>query len=334
MKTALYFEKTDDDKVKCTLCPHYCFINEGKTGICKVRRNSNSELFSESYGKVSAIHVDPIEKKPLFHYYPGSNIISVGGIGCNLKCKFCQNWDISQVDPELFKQFKEYSVDDIIDRVLQAPSNLGIAYTYNEPTVWYEYMLDIAKIAQEKNLKNVIVTNGYINEKPLAELLDYMDAFNVDLKSFSDEFYKKITFSTLEPVKRSIKQIKAKGKHLEITNLIIPSLNDNEEKFEELVKWVAAETGPDTPLHLSRYFPAYKLSIPPTPIYTLDKLYDIARKHLNYVYQGNVGHGSKEDTVCHKCGTQVIKRTGYHTEKLAIDDNGNCVNCGNHIVIQ
>jgi pyruvate formate lyase activating enzyme len=331
----MYYEKSADNSVICRLCPHNCLINDGATGICGVRKNRKSMLISECYGVVSAIHNDPIEKKPLYHYYPGRDILSVGGIGCNLKCSFCQNWEISQEATKYIDSYKVHSVEEIIGEAIKIPSSIGIAYTYNEPTVWYEFMLDLAKEASDKHLKNVMVTNGYINREPLDELLKYMDAFNVDLKAFNDSFYRRITKSELKPVLRSIQQISESGKHLEITNLVIPTLNDDEEEFRKMVRWIASETGRDTVFHISRYFPNYKMHIASTPRDTLDKFYDIAREYLNYVYLGNVAYDPrKSSTYCSECGSEIIERTGYSTYMTGIDNSGRCKHCGNKVVIQ
>jgi len=331
----MYYEKSADNSVVCRLCPHNCLIKDEDTGICRVRKNEGSRLISKCYGVVSAIHNDPIEKKPLYHFYPGRDILSIGGIGCNLKCSFCQNWEISQEATDYIDSYKIHTVDEIIAEALKSSTNIGIAYTYNEPTVWYEFMLDIAKEAHIKHLKNVMVTNGYINEEPLNELLKYMDAFNVDLKAFNDSFYRKITKSELMPVLKSIKQISESGRHMEITNLVIPTLNDDEEEFREMVKWIATETGKDTVLHISRYFPNYKMHIESTPRHILDKFYKIAREYLNYVYVGNVTYDPrKSSTYCSECGSEIIERTGYSTYMTGVDESGRCKHCGNNVVIQ
>jgi len=333
MKQTLYFKKIDANRIKCNLCPHHCILKQGETGICRVRKNINSELYSLNYGKICSAHFDPVEKKPLYHFFPGKTILSLGSVGCNLHCKNCQNYDISQSSVEEYPYLKGYSVKEIINIAKSKTDNIGIAYTYNEPTVWYEYMLDIAKEAKKENLKNVMVTNGYINKKPLEELTHYIDAFSVDLKGWTEEFYKKITSSKLEPVKDTLKLIKKKGNHLEITNLVIPTLNDAEETFEKMVIWIANETGKDTVLHISRYFPIYKLNIRATSVEKLLKLYNIAKKHLDYVYVGNVIIPKTENTYCSKCGKLLIERQAYTINDIGIDKNGNCKYCGNKIVL-
>jgi len=332
MREALYYSKIDEQTIRCELCPHNCILAEGKRGICRVRKNYNGKLFSENYSNVCSLNFDPIEKKPLYHYFPGSTILSVGSVGCNLSCKFCQNWHISQTNVDDYPNLKNYSAEEIVKIALQKPENTGIAYTYNEPIVWYEYMFDIAKLAHENNLKNVMVTNGFINKEPLSELINYIDAFSVDLKAFSESFYKNLTSSKLEPVKNTLKFIKEKGKHLEITNLVITELNDDEIEFEKMVKWISNELGEDTAFHISRYFPAYKLNVNQTSPEKLSKLFEIANKHLNYVYLGNIITGEGQNTYCKNCKTQVINRQGYFTKITSLDKNGYCKKCKTKII--
>ncbi len=332
MKEALFYEKLTNNKVKCTLCPHNCIIDDGKRGICKVRINNNGTLYSEVYDKISSINNDPIEKKPLYHFSPGRDIVSIGSVGCNLQCKFCQNWEISQTSVSDYHYIRDISPDEIIQLALKNNS-IGIAYTYNDPIVWFEFMLEIAKSAKEKNLKSVMVTNGYINREPLEMLLPYIDAYSIDLKSFTDDFYKKITLSYLQPVKDSIKFLSKNNKHIELTNLVIPTLNDDIDIFEDMVKWIANEIGKNTVFHISRYFPTYKLKIEPTPVDKLLELFEIAKKHLNYVYLGNVSISDGENTVCDNCGKTVITRQRYFVKTNGIDKEGRCKSCGNKVVM-
>lgn len=332
MKEALYYSTNEDKSVICRLCPHFCNIKPKKRGICKIRYNKDGVLISEVYGLVSSFHFDPVEKKPLYHFYPGSVIFSIGTIGCNMQCKFCQNCDISQADTDNFPALRPYFPDDLVKMALKEPTNIGIAYTYNEPSIWYEFMLDIARQARSVNLKNVMVTNGFINPEPLDELLNYMDAFNVDLKAFNDQFYKKYTSSRLEPVKEALKQIKSKDKHLEITNLVIPTLNDDETEFEQMVTWIADSLGKDTVFHISRYYPHYQITIKETLPELLLKFFHIAKKHLDYVYIGNIALNDGHNTYCNKCGKEVINRVGYYTYVSGIDVRGHCVYCGNSIL--
>ncbi|MEA3496880.1 MAG: AmmeMemoRadiSam system radical SAM enzyme [Bacteroidota bacterium] len=332
MQKAKFYTKLENKKVQCLLCPHNCIIANGEIGICNVRKNIKGELYSENYRKTCSLSFDPIEKKPLYHFYPGNIIFSVGSIGCNLKCKFCQNWEISQTKVSDFNYLQNYSPTEIIEKSKQNKNNIGIAFTYNEPTVWYEFMLEIAKESKKIDLKNVVVTNGFINEKPLEELLNFTDAFNIDLKAFNNNFYKQQTEAKLEPVLKNIKAISKKGKHIELTNLIIPTLNDDEKEFREMLKWIANETGQDTVLHLSRYFPNHKMNIPPTPENKLLQLYEIAKEYLNFVYLGNISTSKGQNTYCPNCGELLIKRTGYSTFIKNLNKNGKCKYCKEEVV--
>ena len=283
MKEALYYEKLDKNRVKCHLCPYECLISEGGKGACGVRVNKAGILYSEVYGKTTSIALDPIEKKPLYRYHPGEYILSLGTKGCNLHCDFCQNWHISQ---ELDAPTKNITSQEIIDKA-KAARSFGIAYTYNEPFIWYEFVLETAKLARTSGLKNVLVTNGYVNIDPLKEMLPFIDAMNIDLKSFDDNFYIKICRGRLKPILEVIK-VSAKACHVELTNLIIPTLNDSEDSIHKMVDWIYNNLGPEIPLHLSRYFPCFNMDLPSTPIQTLDKASKIAKEKLKYVYTGNV----------------------------------------------
>jgi pyruvate formate lyase activating enzyme len=318
-------------KVNCNLCPHNCRIKEGDTGICNVRRNIEGKLISENYGILSAINFDPIEKKPLYHFCPGSIILSLGGIGCNLKCKCCQNWQISQTSAEEFRFQDIYKPEDMIRLTRSRSNNIGIAYTYNEPTVWYEFMLETARLVMQEGQKNVVVSNGFINEAPLRELLKYIDAFNIDLKAFNDKFYKEVSSARLKPVKETLKIISESGKHLEITNLVIPGLNDDESEFTEMVRWIADELGKDIVLHLSRYHPVYRMDIEPTGHVILERLYNIASGILDYVFVGNINIKDYQDTKCSVCNKTLIRRTGYFVEITGMDSDGKCLNCGTSV---
>jgi pyruvate formate lyase activating enzyme len=332
MKRALYYKTLENGIVKCKLCPHYCVIGDNEHGLCNVRINKKGNLYSELFEKVTAMGLDPIEKKPLYHFYPGSKILSIGSLGCTMKCMFCQNYRISQATPESYNQPNSYSVDSIVKLASKQAGNIGIAFTYNEPGTFYEYMIEVAKLAIPAGLKTVMVTNGYINREPLEALIPYIDAFNVDLKAFSESFYKSITQSRLSPVKKTIQRIAQAKKHLEITNLVIPGMNDNYAEFEEMVLWISKETGDQTPLHISRYFPDYQLKIASTPINLLLDLYEIAKKHLKYVYLGNVVDTSRDTTFCHECNHTLIIREPDKTIITGLDMNGNCTNCGNHVL--
>jgi len=283
VKEALFYQAKDNLKVQCLLCPHNCLIPEGRVGLCGVRKNQKGKLYSLVYGQVTSLALDPIEKKPLYHYHPREFILSVGTKGCNLSCLFCQNWNISK---DLDATTEEVTSDFIVNRARQLNS-FGIAYTYNEPFIWYEFVLDTAKLAKSQGLENVLVTNGFVNLEPLKEILPYIGGMNIDIKSIEDKFYINTCSGRLEPVLNTIKE-SSKHCHIELTNLIIPNLNDSEENFIKLVDWVYNNLGDSVPLHFSRYFPCYKLDFPPTPIVTLKKAEIIAKKKLKYVYLGNV----------------------------------------------
>ena len=273
-------------KAECEICPHHCVLEDGQTGICRARKNSGGEIICENYGKVTSIALDPIEKKPLRRFYPGSKILSVGSYGCNMRCPFCQNSDIAMANGDKIET-KFVPPEILIEKALEltAQGNIGIAYTYNEPLVGYEYVLDSAKLAQKSNLKNVVVTNGTICEKPLTELLPFIDAMNIDLKSFTERFYKMIG-GDLETVKQTIR-LAAKECHVEITTLIVPGENDSEAEIAELSEWLAS-VNPEIPLHITRFFPRWKMTDrDATPLETIYSLAKTAKKHLQYVYEGN-----------------------------------------------
>lgn len=331
MKKAQFFETKERNQVQCHLCPHECNIGEGKTGICRVRKNVDGDLYLSTYGSVSSMGFDPIEKKPLYHYYPGSFIFSVGNFGCNMHCKFCQNWQISQSVPSHVDINRRYHSDELVDMASGRKTNVGIAYTYNEPLVWYEYMMDIALQASKKGLKNIMVTNGFINPDPLDKIIGVIDAFNVDLKAFNEHFYKTQTMSRLKPVKESLKRICGSGKHLEITNLVVSNLNDERDEFEELVKWIAGELGKEIPLHISRYFPVYKSSEPPTDPDKMHELYQLAGEYLDHVYLGNISLHEGQHTFCPGCNQRVVERNRYDVAITGVDEKGNCTNCGRQV---
>ncbi len=283
MKEALFYKKLDGKALRCLLCPHSCHIQEGRHGLCGVRLNKEGKLYSINYGRVSSIALDPIEKKPLYHFHPKSYILSVGTQGCNFACQFCQNWSISK---NLDVLTEPVSSLELIEKAKDAGS-FGIAYTYNEPFIWYEFVYETVQLARKAGLANVLVTNGFVNQEPLEEILPFIDAMNIDLKSIRDDFYKKICQGRLEPVLKTIKRAK-QACHIELTNLIIPTLNDSDDDLVDLVEWVYHELGDEVPLHFSRYFPCYKMSIPSTPKETLQKAQRIALKKLKYVYLGNI----------------------------------------------
>jgi len=311
------FWKKEDGKVRCLLCPHQCLLKEGQYGICGVRRNKDGKLYTLIYSSCSSAYPDPIEKKPLFHFYPRSLVFSLGTIGCNFKCLHCQNYTISQAKPN------EYLLDDIspqeaVERAMKCCK--GIAFTYNEPTIWWEYAYDTAKIAKEKGLYTVFVTNGYINEEPLNEIARYLDAANIDVKSLNDGFYRKICKATLEPVLEACKEYKNKGVYIEITYLVIPTKNDGIEDVKKFCRWVLEELGEMQPVHFTAFYPHYKmLDLPPTSLKKLMEIYNIAKREgLHYVYLGNVPHGAYENTYCHNCGNLLIERYGFSAKIVGL----------------
>jgi pyruvate formate lyase activating enzyme len=329
---ALFYKKREDD-LQCLLCPHHCVIPAGGTGVCMVRRNAGGILKAETWGNLSAINFDPIEKKPLYHFYPGKVILSLGSIGCNMSCQCCQNWQISQTSATDYHFTRSLEPEEIIRLASSRNENVGVAYTYNEPTVWFEYMLDIARPAHASGYKNVMVSNGYINKDPLIELMQYMDAFNIDLKGFTKDFYRKFTGARLVPVLQTLRLIRKAGKHLELTCLVIPGMNDDPGGFRDMTRWIDAELGPETILHLSRYHPTYRMDTAPTPPAKLEELYGIARTKLSYVYVGNILMKDLSDTRCSKCGATVIVRNGYQIKRQSLTHKGTCSHCGNQVII-
>jgi len=274
-------------KVQCEICPHHCKLEEGQVGFCHGRINQDNTIISKSYGKLTALALDPIEKKPLYHFYPGSRIMSIGSYGCNLRCPFCQNCDISMVN-EAEANVVKMQCEDILEKAkfLKSAGNIGVAYTYNEPLIGYEFVRDLAILVKENNLKNVVVSNGYICEEPLKKLLPFIDAFNIDLKGFTQRYYHKLK-GDLATVMRSI-EITSEVCHLEVTTLIVPGENDSEEEMEQLSAWLAS-IRPDIPLHISRFFPRWKMQDKEaTSIKKIYRLAEVARQHLKYVYEGNV----------------------------------------------
>lgn len=327
MKEASYYTKQDNSKVRCLLCPHRCLLHDGQGGICRIRVNRSGILYAETYGKISSIHLDPIEKKPLYHFFPGRNILSIGSVGCNLRCCFCQNCSISQVSHEEFPYLEEVAPGKILETQLRSSNSIGIAYTYNEPVIWFEFVMDTARVIRSAGFKNVLVTNGYIEKEPLLQLAGVVDAFSVDLKSFEDSFYKKVTSSSLSPVLDTLITLRAAGKHLEVVNLVIPGLNDDPSLFETMVKWISTELGRETVLHISAYSPGYLSVEPATPASTILKFKKIADDHLDYVYVGNLTEDANI-TSCPACKNVLIERKGYRTVIQGLTINGECKSCG------
>jgi len=321
--------KESEGKLECLVCPHNCKLGIGKTGICGVRKNTGEKIVLITYDVLSGYAVDPVEKKPLYHFFPGHNILSIGSFGCNMRCDFCQNYHISQNIPKSI--VSDLKVDKIIADALSINNNIGIAFTYNEPIIWFEFIRDVSMIAREKGLYTVIVTNGYVNSEPLGEIINFTDAFNIDLKAFNNTFYRNLTGSELEPVKSSLKQVARSGKHLEVTTLIIPGQNDDEKEMAHQTRWMADELGNETPFHLSRYHPTYKRDSPSTPEVSLKRLYDIASKNLKHVYMGNTASDEGQNTYCQVCGKIVTARSGYRIKIMNLDEKGKCLNCGNQV---
>ncbi len=311
LREALFYTKLDDNYVQCQLCPRRCVIPEGGRGFCGVRKNIGGKLYSLVYGKPGAVHIDAIEKKPLFHVLPGSRTFSIATAGCNLRCKFCQNWQISQAKPEEV-QSVNLEPAQVVAKTKESNCK-SITYTYTEPTIFYEYALETAKIARKEGLKNYMHSAGFINPKPLRELCKYLDAANVDLKGFSEDYYQKFCQGHLKDILRSLKIIKEEGVWLEITNLIIPTLNDDPKLIREMCMWIKDNLGAETPVHFSRFYPMYKLrNLSPTPISTLEKARKIARDvGLKFVYIGNIPGHQGENTYCPACHKLLIERVGY-----------------------
>jgi pyruvate formate lyase activating enzyme len=323
MREAKYWHAEEDGHVRCDLCPHACRLAEGRAGLCRVRQARGGRLFAAGYGLVSSAHVDPIEKKPLYHYRPGAAVFSVGGWGCNFACDFCQNWTISQAAD---LGGTPAAPETVVGEARRSGSP-GIAYTYNEPLVGCEFVADCARLARDAGLFNVLVTNGYVQPGPAAALLPLIDALNVDVKSMDDAFYRAHCRARLEPVLAFCRQAVAAGRHVEITNLVIPGLNDGDAQVAALAEWVRDELGPAVPLHLSGYHPQYRLRVPATPAATLQRARAICRRALRYVYLGNVIAEEGCDTDCPGCGATLVRRRGYRAAVTGLRD-GACAACG------
>jgi len=326
-KLSPYFLTLGNQRIQCQLCPRECLVGDGQRGFCGVRQNREGKYYSLVYGNPCAVHVDPIEKKPFYHVLPASTSFSIATAGCNLRCKFCQNWEISQATPD-----ETFNLDLPPEKVVALAKRAGsrsIAYTYVEPTIFYEYMFDTAQLARKEGILNVCHSNGFINPEPLKALCRVMDAANIDLKGFTEEYYGSMAQGRLAPVLRTLKTLKKEGVHVEITNLMVPTQNDDMDKVGKMCAWIKNELGADTPLHFSRFYPLYKLrNLPPTPVSTLEKSRRAALAiGLEYVYIGNVPGHEAERTYCPRCQKMLIGRRGY-----AIGENnlskGKCRYCG------
>ena len=326
-RVASYWESLDGDFVKCGLCPRRCVVAPGGRGYCEVRENRGGVYYTLTYGNPCAIHVDPIEKKPFYHFLPTTTAFSIATAGCNLDCKFCQNWQISQARPEELANY-DLPPEELVEAAVRSGSS-SIAYTYSEPTIFYEYMLDCAKLAHARGLRNVYHSNGYIMPEPLRELCAYLDAANIDLKGFTEQYYSDMTDGSLAPVLRSLKILKEEGVHLEITTLLIPGENDDPETLAEMCRWIRDNLGTSVPLHFSRFHPQHRLrNLPPTPIERLEAARNIALgEGLKYVYIGNVPGHEGNNTYCPVCSAELIHRIGYSVEVRGLDA-GRCSECG------
>jgi pyruvate formate lyase activating enzyme len=327
LKEAIFWEEGESGRVHCLLCPNDCRLADGEKGRCRVRQNIRGILRTLNYDRVSAVNMDPIEKKPLFHFHPGSDILCLGTVGCNLACAFCQNWSISQATGGT----RRMSSEEAVQLALSQPRNIGIAYTYNEPFIWYEFVAETAPRIRDAGLHNVLVTNGYVSEQPLRELLPYIDAMNVDIKSMREGFYRELCRGRPDPPRRTVEIAHEAGCLVEVTNLVIPNWNDDERDLRSLIDWVA-DVGVDVPLHFSRYHPDHKLSEPPTPTKTLLKAREMALEKLDYVYIGNVWGENGEDTLCPSCGKAVVERQGFSVSQVAVS-GGTCKHCGGDVRI-
>ena len=324
---AMHYGKQEGGVVNCMLCPWGCVITDGLRGHCEVRENRKGKLYTVVFGRPCTYHTDPIEKKPFFHFLPGTSAFSIATARCNIQCKFCQNWQISQSKPEEVTSLNMPPVK-VVQMTLDERSPT-IAYTYTEPVIFYEYMYETAKLGKSKGLRSVMVTNGYIKKKPMKELCQHLAAVKVDLKAFTEKFYKEICDGSLAPVLETLKLLKEIGIWHEVVVLLVPTLNDSDKEITELCQWVKKELGPQVPVHFTRYHPTYKIrNIPTTPVATLVKAYDIATKEgLQFVYVGNVPGHPGGNTYCPKCKKMVINRVSYHIDTSGLK-NGACKSCG------
>jgi len=321
---ARHWQPESDGRVTCLLCPHRCLISKDKTGLCLIRKNIDGALQQTAYGQICTASMDPIEKKPLYHFHPGSKILSVGTNGCNMKCRHCQNWQISTQITH-----RQDTTPEKLLRIAHDNKSIGIAYTYNEPLVWFEFVEDCSRVFKKDGMKNVLVSNGQINPEPLKDLLPFLDAANIDLKGFTDDFYKN-EGGSLDTVINTIEAMAASGIHLEITNLLIPKLNDDIEIFEKMCRYISG-ISKNIPLHISRYFPQHKSSMPVTETEMLKEYRETALKHLNYVFIGNADIKGTSDTLCPECGFTIIERNGFST--VCNTEKNICPNCSSQLSV-
>jgi pyruvate formate lyase activating enzyme len=328
-----YSVQLDESKTSCLLCPRKCIISSGEAGFCRIRINREGKIINEAYRLYSGVSFDPIEKKPLYHYYPGSTILSVGSVGCNMHCQWCQNCEISQTGITGSRELLKLSPNDLLKMAFRDSRNIGIAYTYNEPTINFETIIEVGPLFRQEGLKNVFVTNAFISDAVLMEYLKFADAFNVDVKVFDKKTHIKFTGATLEPILSNLIAIKTAGCHLELTYLLIPEVNDDVESFKEFINWINIKLGLDTVFHISRYFPRYNFSNPPTSHDLLEKFYAIAHEKLNFVYIGNYLMHESENTYCPACGELLIIRRGYSTEIIKGYNAGICTKCDSKVFV-
>jgi len=328
IKEATLYEKLEGGNVRCALCSHRCRIAPEKRGVCGVRENREGTLYTLVYGPVIAASVDPVEKKPLYHLYPGSDSYSIAAVGCNFRCSFCQNHEISQMPREEGRiAGREMSPREVVDRTVDSASK-SVSYTYTEPTIFFEFARDTARLARERGLKNIFVTNGFMTQEALEAASDWLDAANVDLKSFRDDFYKRHCGAHLEPVLEALRGMKKRGIWVEVTTLVVPTLNDDEGELRQIADFVRT-LGEEVPWHVSRFFPRYQSqSLPPTPVKTIDRALAIGREAgLKHVYGGNVPGSASDHTYCSACGNLLIERQGYVIRAYNLK-GGRCRRCG------
>ena len=313
--------------VRCQLCPTECLIGEGRDGSCRVRGNRGGQLVSLNYGVVAASACDPVEKKPLYHFHPGGWLLSLGPPGCNLHCDFCQNWQISQVGEAEARMAPEAALAEALRRRDEDPRVIGLAFTYTDPVIWFEYVLDTARLARAAGLLVVLKTNGYVNPEPLQEWLPWVDALNVDVKAFNDGFYRRVCQGALQPVLATVEAAVAAGKHVEVSHLPVPGENDDPAELEALCRWLGG-VSPDVPLHLLRYFPNYRMGGSPTPVADLEAMRERARAHLRHVYIAGTFRPEHMSTRCAGCGAELVRRDGFRVMATGIDGAGRCTGCG------
>ncbi|MGD2147031.1 MAG: AmmeMemoRadiSam system radical SAM enzyme [Anaerolineae bacterium] len=331
MKEAMLYEALDDGRVRCRLCAHRCVIRDGERGTCHVRQNRGGTLHTLVYGRTISQHVDPVEKKPLAHFYPGTSAYSIATVGCNFHCEWCQNASISQMPRERNTIIGDRASPEQIVAAARRSGCQSIAYTYTEPTVFFEYVFDTARLAREEGIANLIVTNGFMTSGPgeMLETFDpYLDAANVDLKAFRDETYRRLVGGRLQPVLDSLVKMKQLGVWVEVTTLVVPGINDDEAEMRDAARFVSRELGSETPWHISRFYPGYRMTqVPPTPVETLQRAREIgAEEGLRYIFVGNVP--GEANTECHVCGELLIRRVGYHILSNRVEPGDLCPNCG------